>query len=145
MELKLLALVFCCVGFASCQAPRRDDKWPPPELIKFLKPIHDKCVSKIGVTEEAIKKFSDEEIHEDEKLKCYMNCVFHEGHVVDDNGELHLEKLAEGVEMLGPEVEAIALAMGKKCLKPEGETQCDRAFWYHKCWKTADPKHYFLI
>lgn len=108
-------------------------------------------------------KFSDGEIHEDEKLKCYMNCVFHEGHVVDDAGELHLEKLAEGVEMLGPEVEAIALAMGKKCLKPVGDTQCERAFWYHKCWKTADPKvrsanlkliinfiffcfqHYFLI
>lgn len=69
-----------------------------------------------------------------------MNCVFHEGHVVDENGELHLERLAEGIEMLGPEVEAIALGMGKKCLKPEGETQCDRAFWYHKCWKTADPK-----
>lgn len=39
---------------------------------------HDACVKKTEVTEEAIIKFSDGEIHEDEKLKCYMNCVFHE-------------------------------------------------------------------
>lgn len=129
-------------------------------------PIHKKCVEKIGVSKgmgtfclvahddlcemkrdcvipifaEAITKFSDGEIHEDEKLKCYMNCVFHEARVVDDDGELHLEKLADGLELLGPEIEAIMLPMGKKCLRPQGDTQCERAFWYHKCWKTADPK-----
>lgn len=67
-----------------------------------MRPIHDTCVKKTGVTEgesikcnliflnsffeflllEAIKEFSDGQIHEDEKLKCYMNCVFHEAKVV---------------------------------------------------------------
>lgn len=94
---------------------------------------------------EAIKKFSDEEIHEDDKLKCYMACVFREGKVVDDEGHLHLEKLAVGVEQFDAEVQSIAINMGKKCLTPEGNTPCDTAFWYHKCWKTSDPKHYFLI
>lgn len=69
-----------------------------------------------------------------------MNCVFHESHVVDDNGELHLEKLADGIELLGPEIEAIFLSMGKRCLRPAGDSQCERAFWYQKCWKNADPK-----
>ena len=86
---------------------------------------------------EAIKEFSDGEIHEDEKLKCYMNCIFHEAQVVDENGNVHLEKLHD---MLPESMSDIALNMGKKCLYPKGDTQCERAFWLHKCWKTADPR-----
>lgn len=89
---------------------------------------------------EAIKKFSDVEVHDDEKLKCYMNCLFHEAKVVDEKGELHLERLAEGLDMLKPEIQEIALGMGKKCLIAEGSNLCEKAFWYHKCWKNADPK-----
>lgn len=66
-----------------------------------------------------------------------MNCIFHEARVVDENGEVHLEMLHE---MLPESMADIAMHMGKKCLYPKGETQCDRAFWLHKCWKTADPK-----
>lgn len=69
-----------------------------------------------------------------------MSCSFHEAQIVDEAGELHLEKMIEGVEMLGPEVEKIFLEMGKRCLRTQGESQCDRAFWYNKCWKQSDPK-----
>lgn len=69
-----------------------------------------------------------------------MNCLFHEAKVVDENGELHLERLAEGIEMLKPEIQEIAIGMGKKCLVAKGDNLCEKAFWYHKCWKTADPK-----
>jgi len=69
-----LLLVCLAVTVVSGQqvAPRRDEAYPPPELLEAIKPYHDTCVTKTGVTEEAIRKFSDEEIHEDEKLKCYM-------------------------------------------------------------------------
>ncbi|XP_055696594.1 general odorant-binding protein 83a-like [Lutzomyia longipalpis] len=129
-------------GMSDKVVPRRDEHYPPPELLRALRPIHDICVEKTGVTEEAIKEFSDGEIHEDEKLKCYMNCVFHEAEVVNDNGEVHLEKLHD---KLPASMHDIALHMGKRCLYPEGETLCDKAFWLNKCWKTSDPKHYFLI
>lgn len=94
---------------------------------------------------EAIKKFSDGAIHEDEKLKCYMSCIFHEGKLVDDDGHLHMEKLSAGIAQLDAEVQDIANAMKTQCMKPEGNTHCETAFWYHKCWKTADPRHYFLF
>ncbi|XP_063709574.1 general odorant-binding protein 83a-like isoform X2 [Culicoides brevitarsis] len=137
-------LIFASLGglILSQVAPRRDAEYPPPELLAAVKPIHDICVTKTGVTEEAIKEFSDGQIHEDEKLKCYMNCVFHEAKVVDDNGDVHLEKLHD---MLPDSMADIALHMGKRCLYPKGDTLCERAFWLHKCWKTADPKHYFLF
>ncbi|XP_050100489.1 pheromone-binding protein-related protein 6 [Anopheles aquasalis] len=131
-----------CVSMVMGEAPRRDAEYPPPELLEALRPLHDTCVKKTGVTDEAIKKFSDEEIHEDEKLKCYMNCLFHEAKVVDDNGDVHLEKLHDS---LPDSMHNIALHMGKRCLYPEGETLCEKAFWLHKCWKQSDPKHYFLV
>lgn len=86
---------------------------------------------------EAIKEFSDGQIHEDEALKCYMNCIFHEANVMDENGDVHLEKLHD---MLPESMADIAMHMGKKCLYPVGDTQCERAFWLHSCWKTADPR-----
>lgn len=71
-----------------------------------------------------------------------MSCIFHEAKMVDDDGHLHLEKLADGLDSLAldKELHEIALNMGKKCMKPEGNTNCETAFWYHKCWKSVDPK-----
>lgn len=60
---------------------------------------------------------------------------------MQENGELHLEKV---VVAIPKSIEMIFLHMAKRCLYPQGDNQCERAFWFHKCWKTADPKHYFL-
>lgn len=89
---------------------------------------------------EAIKEFSDGEVHEDEKLKCYMFCLFEEAGALDENGEIHLEKLATHIEQYDEEIQNIAFHMGRRCLRPVGENSCERAFWYHKCWKSYDPK-----
>ncbi|XP_055305302.1 pheromone-binding protein-related protein 6 [Sitodiplosis mosellana] len=124
---------------------RRDDKWPPPEVVETFKPIAQICRAKTGVTDEAIKEFSDGEIHDDPALKCYMHCLFVEAKAVDEHGEVHLELLQVHIDELDREIQDIAIHMGKKCLYPKGETLCDRAWWYHQCWKSADPKHYFLI
>nr|AKB92821.1 odorant binding protein 2b [Zeugodacus tau] len=121
---------------------RRDETYPPPELLKALQPVHDSCVAKIGVTEEAIKEFSDGDVHEDELLKCYMYCVFEETDVLHEDGEVHLEKI---LDSLPESMHVIALHMGKKCLYPKGDNKCERAFWLHRCWKEADPNQYLPI
>lgn len=82
MKLVLVFAGFLAAVQAQAVAPRRDADWPPPELLEAMKPSHDACVARTQVTEEAIRRFSDNEIHEDEKLKCYMSCVFHETKVV---------------------------------------------------------------
>ncbi|XP_070492599.1 general odorant-binding protein 83a [Chironomus tepperi] len=139
--MKQFILITFLIASIYAQAPRRDAEYPPPELLEILKPAHDACVKKTGVTEEAIKEFSDGKIHEDENLKCYMNCIFHETRVVDDTGNVHFEKLLESIPQ---SLHDKAFNMGKKCLYPQGENLCERAFWLHSCWKTADPVHYFL-
>jgi hypothetical protein len=70
--MKLLVVLVVAVVAVSAQNARRDADYPPPEILAALKPAHDTCVQKTGVTEEAIKEFSDGKIHEDENLKCYM-------------------------------------------------------------------------
>ncbi|XP_036325307.1 pheromone-binding protein-related protein 6-like [Rhagoletis pomonella] len=128
-------------NYVQAQEPRRDDKWPPPAVLKMAKIFHDICVEKTGVTEEAIKEFSDGQIHEDEALKCYMNCLFHEIDVVDDNGDVHLETLYNTVPGT---VRDKLINMAKDCVHPQGDTLCHKAWWFHQCWKKADPVHYFL-
>lgn len=73
-NLFIVLLALFSMAIAQSVIPRRDAEYPPPELLEALKPIHDICITKTGVTEEAIKEFSDGQIHEDEKLKCYMVC-----------------------------------------------------------------------
>lgn len=89
-KMKLIVLLLAALALINAQqvVPRRDADWPPPELLEAVKPIRDSCIAKTGVSEEAIKEFSDGQIHEDEKLKCYMNCVFHEAKVVSSDSEL---------------------------------------------------------
>lgn len=56
--------------------------------------------------------------------------------VVDDNGELHLEKLEA---LIPDDFKEIAVQMGKDCKNPEGGDLCERAWWFHQCWKKNDP------
>lgn len=110
-------------------------------MIAKWTPHHDSCVPKTGVTEEAIRHFSDGEaiVEDDEALKCYMSCLFHEMDVVDDRGFVHLEKVQDAYGD-NEEMHLILLNMGKRCLYPKGDTLCEKAFWLNSCWKRADPK-----
>lgn len=88
---------------------------------------------------EAIKEFDSGEIHEDASLKCYMYCVFEVLELINDKGDLFVMRLADHIESnYDDEVQSIAFNMGRKCLRPEGDNNCEKAFWYHKCWKSKD-------
>lgn len=53
--MKLVTFVFaallCCSMTLGDTTPRRDAEYPPPELLEALKPLHDICLGKTGVTE----------------------------------------------------------------------------------------------
>lgn len=85
-----------------------------------------------------IKEFSDGKIVDDENLKCYMNCLFHEMEVVHDNGSVNLEKVQDAYGD-SDEMHLILLNMMKRCLYPKGDNLCEKAYWLNKCWKNADP------
>lgn len=75
------------------------------------------------------------------KIIFYRQCLFVESKSVDEHGEVHLELLqSHYIDNLDREIQNIFLSIGKKCIYPEGETLCDRAWWYHNCWKKTDHK-----
>lgn len=58
---------------------------------------------------------------------------------VDEHGEVHLEKMQAHIENLDRATQNILINIGKRCIYPEGDTLCEKAFWFHKCWKSVDP------
>lgn len=69
-----------------------------------------------------------------------MSCVFQEAKVVNEHGDLDYDKMISHFQQLDKEFQTIGFNMARKCLRAKGDTQCERAFWYHQCWKKADPK-----
>lgn len=67
-----------------------------------------------------------------------MNCIFHEINAVDDNGEVHYDKLKRLVpddlkQFIQPILDACEPHV------PKGGTQCERAWSWHVCFKESDP------
>lgn len=54
-----------------------------------------------------------------------------------DDGEVHIEKVRS---LLPTSMQDISEKMGKVCQHPEGDNECEKAYWLNKCWKMADPK-----
>ncbi|XP_055325385.1 general odorant-binding protein 83a-like [Sitodiplosis mosellana] len=123
---------------------RRDDQYPPPQLLAKWKPIHDVCVGRTGVSEDVIKRFSDgDEIFEDDKLKCYMDCLLQEKRFIMPDGKIDFVSLHESFNE-DKEIHFTFIHMIRRCLYPAGEG-CDRAYNMNVCFKKADPKHYFIV
>lgn len=46
-----LMLAFALITVVISVQPRRDDQWPPPEIVALLKPLRETCEAKTGVTD----------------------------------------------------------------------------------------------
>ncbi|XP_055685311.1 general odorant-binding protein 83a-like [Lutzomyia longipalpis] len=127
------------------QTPRRDESYPPRDILAEYRPIREQCMADTGATEKIIQEFSDGD-HlspvEDEALKCYMNCLFHKIQVVDDTGHVHFEKLRLKVP---DDLKDVGHNMIAQCENPVGANLCEKAYWLHTCFKRVDPVHYFLV
>ncbi|XP_055703893.1 pheromone-binding protein-related protein 6-like isoform X3 [Phlebotomus papatasi] len=147
INLVILSVVTFCVlqSEARPQTPRRDEHYPPRDVLAEYKHIADTCKAETGTTAEIVREFSDGD-HltpvEDEALKCYMNCIFHKIEVVDDTGHVHMEKLRLKVP---DNLKDIGHNMLDNCQNPVGDNLCEKAYWLHKCFKQVDPVHYFLM
>lgn len=49
--IKFVLLVAVVFAVAQAVEKRRDDKWPPPEILETFKPIAEICKQRTGVTE----------------------------------------------------------------------------------------------
>lgn len=86
---------------------------------------------------DVIKKFSDgDEIFEDDKLKCYMDCLLHEKGFILPDGKIDLVGWHESFSD-NKEIHFTFIHMIRKCLYPKGDG-CERAYNLNACFKAAD-------
>lgn len=91
---------------------------------------------------EAITHFSDchvDDINEnDEKLKCYMHCLFHKFE------HYELSREVDELDFFTTDEVTILLDMGEKCenfeYNNEHDEKCEYAFKLNKCWKFVNPE-----
>lgn len=101
---------------------------------------------------ESIRTFSetrDGRNDDDEKLKCYMHCCFEKSNLLDANETIDIELLVNKLDGLAIDEQSkkdvnLLFKMGSNCLTPpvDGD-KCEKAFYYHKCWKQASPSVFF--
>lgn len=67
-----------------------------------------------------------------------MNCMFHEQGVISPDGKVDLIKFHD-IFSEHHEIHFIFAHMVRKCLHPEGDDACQRAYDLHRCWKQSEP------
>lgn len=89
---------------------------------------------------DAITDYSDGETvdTDDEKLKCYMACMFEQGGMLDDQGVLHLEYYPPYIATMDDYVRTVMQNMLDSCPNPQGSNKCELSYSLHRCWKLAD-------
>ncbi|XP_073950523.1 general odorant-binding protein 83a-like [Choristoneura fumiferana] len=121
-------------------------EFPTKEFLEGLKPVVEKCEANTGVDKGLVDQFSKGTMVDDDKLKCYMKCIFLEFQVLDETtGLFRYEKM---LGLIPQEMKSVAYEMGRNCIHFKGEggaDLCQVSFDLHRCWQKADPEHYFLM
>nr|ALR72508.1 odorant binding protein 20 [Colaphellus bowringi] len=111
------------------------------EQQQIMESLHAECISQTGATEDMIVNARNGDFSEDNKLKCYMKCVFEELGVLDDDGKVDIDGI---LAMLPDEYKDVATTVFNKCGTQAGTDVCDAIFQTHKCYYAANSEHYFL-
>lgn len=120
-------------------APQKAEEFSRSVGIEMTASQHRECVAETGVSEESIARFNGPEIFEDdEKLKCYMDCMFRKFGATKPDGEVDMIEVYHKVPR---ELNSVALIVNNKCRDAiQGANLCERAFSHHKCWKQMAPE-----
>nr|AXY87869.1 odorant binding protein 10 [Subpsaltria yangi] len=112
------------------------------EMQQVAKLLHDNCVGEVGVDEALITQTQDGSFAEDDKLKCYMKCVFSQLAVLSDDGEIDAEAFAA---LLPDNMVEHGTKMIEVCKGVGGANGCEVAFNLNKCFYEFNPAEFMLI
>ncbi|XP_012278868.1 general odorant-binding protein 83a [Orussus abietinus] len=114
----------------------------PEELKEAGKQAHDICVKKTGAQEEHIANAMKGEFAEDEKFKCYLNCILEQFNLLKEDDTINYEVM----EQLAPEsMKSNLEQMKKECGQSAGANKCEKAFNLNKCAYKVNPNTYFSL
>ncbi|CAG9825400.1 unnamed protein product [Phaedon cochleariae] len=104
---------------------------------EMMNGLHAECISQTGCSEDLISKVRAGDFAEDNKLKCYMKCIFEELGVIGDDGKIDVPGL---LEILPEDIRSTARPIFEKCGTVAGSDGCDSMFQTHKCYYAESPQ-----
>ncbi|XP_023014266.1 general odorant-binding protein 69a [Leptinotarsa decemlineata] len=111
------------------------------EQQQIMDSLHAECTSQTGVSEDLIVNARNGDFSEDNKLKCYMKCIFEELGALEDDGSIDVDGM---IAILPDEIKETATPIFTKCGTQAGVDVCDAIFQTHKCYYAGNPQMYFL-
>nr|APG79366.1 pheromone binding protein 5 [Cyrtotrachelus buqueti] len=122
----------------SITAAKFDESMLSDDIKTILKGLHDVCVGKTGVEEALIDKLKEAEFSEDQKLKCYIQCLLAQTGAMDMAGHIDIEA---ATELIPEQVKAAMIRDVTQCAKESEHVaeHCDRAYTTLKCFYKVNP------
>ncbi|CAH1958897.1 unnamed protein product [Acanthoscelides obtectus] len=103
--------------------------------------LHNECVGQTGVDESLIINARKGDFSEDQKLKCYMRCIFAEIGTIEDDGSIDVDGV---LAVLPEDMRDFAEPIFRKCANIGGSDPCDIVYVTNKCAYAERPADYFL-
>ncbi|KAE8573626.1 general odorant-binding protein 69a [Halyomorpha halys] len=115
----------------------------PDELKEMAQMVHDQCIGETGASADAIEGTKKGVFPaDDQKLKCYLKCIYSNMGAISDEGELDAEAFGS---IMPEELGRVLNPMINKCKDTTGPDGCELAFNFNICLYNADPKNYLVI
>ncbi|XP_006620447.1 general odorant-binding protein 83a-like [Apis dorsata] len=107
------------------------------EFREMTSKFRKKCIGETKTTIEVVEATEYGEFPEDEKLKCYFNCVFEKFNVMDKkNGKIKYDLLKKII----PEAfKEIGKEMIDSCSSIDSDDKCEKSFMFMKCMFEVNP------
>lgn len=107
------------------------------EFREMTSKYRKKCIGETKTTIEDVEATEYGEFPEDEKLKCYFNCVLEKFNVMDKkNGKIRYNLLKKVI----PEAfKEIGVEMIDSCSNVDSSDKCEKSFMFMKCMYEVNP------
>uniref|UniRef100_A0A1S5VFH2 Odorant binding protein n=1 Tax=Meteorus pulchricornis TaxID=51522 RepID=A0A1S5VFH2_9HYME len=117
---------------------------PIPDEFKDVAPdIRETCTKLTSVSTDLIEKAGLGDFVEDDKLKCYLKCLFDQFRLLSPKG-FNFEAM---LGLTPPKMKDAAVKAVKDCRDTTGkpDDMCDLSFNLHKCFYNSSPDQYFIM
>ncbi|KAF7996739.1 hypothetical protein HCN44_002385 [Aphidius gifuensis] len=115
---------------------------PVPKEFEDVAPeIRKICLAESGTTNEMVNEVGLGKFTEDDKLKCYLRCLFDQFRLMTPKGLNFKGFLA----LSPPNMKEKAVVMVEKCKETKGTDSCDLAYNINYCFYKTYPVEFFII
>nr|AVU05011.1 odorant binding protein 2 [Agrilus mali] len=116
------------------------ENYPPEDVLELIKPYHDTCTKKLGVSDDEVKNYKIED--NSEKMMCYMRCLGLESKWLSADNKLQVEFIME--TRLDSIADMVKNVVDNCKDVPDGTHECEKAYNLHKCAMEFEPERWFL-